>query len=421
MPFATASEILIPEKLPGPIFTITENFLSILAFFCFIRSNILFTSKSLFLILDWSFLTKKLLSTLKAIESFLPVKLIIKKSFIIILFIVFLIDTNNSYSQAKSIGDYGIISIMYHRFDENKYPSTNIKIEDFKSHINLIKDSNFKFISHKEFEESLNKNNLNKKILLTIDDGFSSFYQKAWPILKKDKIPFIIFVNTETVGSKGYMSWAEIKEIAKFDFVHIGNHSHSHDYLVDKTEEDIIKDLKTAKKILKTKINYETKFFAYPFGEYKNSFKKIVENLGFSYGFGQHSGVIDKTKNKLELPRFPINEKYGKIERFKNLLKTIPFPYKSISPEEKYLTKENNPPDVNIVFFEDGLNLENISCYSNEQNQWRKSKLTFYKKNELKIILDGKFTTERGRINCSLREDDGSWRWLGIQFVIANL
>jgi len=35
--------------------------------------------------------------------------------------------------------------------------------------------------------------------------------------------------------------------------------------------------------------------------------------------------------------------------------------------------------------------------------------------------LIGKFTTERGRINCSLRENDGSWRWLGLQFVIAEL
>ena len=39
---------------------------------------------------------------------------------------------------------------MYHRFDENKYPSTNIRIDDFKSHINLIRDSNLKFISQGE-------------------------------------------------------------------------------------------------------------------------------------------------------------------------------------------------------------------------------------------------------------------------------
>ena len=421
MPFATDSEILIPEKLPGPIFTIIEKFLSILAFFSFIKLNILFTSESLFLILGWSFLTKKLLSTLKAIESFLPVKLIIKKSFIIILFIVFLIDTNNSYSQSKSIGDYGIISIMYHRFDENKYPSTNIKIEDFKSHINLIKDSNFKFISHKEFEESLNKNNLNKKILLTIDDGFSSFYENAWPILKEKKIPFIIFVNTETVGSRGYMSWSQIKEIAQFDFVHIGNHSHSHEYLVDWSDNEIEEDLKTSIKIFKEKLNYQTKFFAYPFGEYKKSYKEIVKKLGFEYAFGQHSGVMDKTKDKFELPRFPINEKYGEEKRFKSILQTIPFPYLKITPEEKYLNPKNNPPNVSITFFENGPNFENITCYSNEEDKWRKSKIKFINNNQLDILLEGKFTTERGRINCSLREDTGEWRWLGIQFVISDL
>ena len=102
---------------------------------------------------------------------------------------------------------------MYHRFEENKYPSTNIKIEDFKKHLSLIKESDFKFISYKEFEDSININNLNKKILITIDDGFLSFYKKAWPILKKDKIPFIIFINTESIGANGYMNWEQIKEI----------------------------------------------------------------------------------------------------------------------------------------------------------------------------------------------------------------
>ena len=139
------------------------------------------------------------------------------------------------------------------------------------------------------------------------------------------------------------------------------------------------------------------------------------------YAFGQHSGVMDKTKNKYELPRFPINEKYGEIKRFKRLLKTIPFPYKKITPLEKYIKDNNNPPEVNIYFFENGPNIENINCYSNEQDRWRKSKLHFHKKNQLKIILDGKFTTERGRINCSLWEEGGYWRWLGIQFVIADL
>tara|TARA_A100001011_G_scaffold399677_1_gene509520 strand:- start:4344 stop:5333 length:990 start_codon:yes stop_codon:yes gene_type:complete len=328
---------------------------------------------------------------------------------------------DNSYSKEKIVDDNGIISIMYHRFEENKYPSTNIRVDDFMSHIEIIKDSGFQFISSEEFKNHINLKNKKKMILLTIDDGFLSFYKNAWPILKREKIPFIIFVNTESIGSSGYMSWDQIKEISKFDFVHIGNHSHSHGYLVDKSDKEIEKDIRISIKLFEDRLNHKTKFFAYPFGEYKNSYKQIVKDLGFEYGFGQHSGVIDFSKNKFELPRFPINEKYGEIKRFKRLLKTIPFPFKKIYPDEKYLNKKNNPPDVKIIFYEDGPDLKNISCYSNEQDRWRKSKIELPSKNELKIILDGKFTTERGRINCSLRENNGNWRWLGIQFVISDL
>ncbi len=309
---------------------------------------------------------------------------------------------------------------MYHRFEENKYPSTNIRLEDFRSHIQIIKESNFEFISHAEFKKYLNIKNSKKKILLTIDDGFSSFYLNAWPILKKEKIPFIIFINTESIGSPGYMNWDQIKEISKFEFVHIGNHSHSHEYLADMSNEEIKKDLEISIRLFKEKLNHKTEFFAYPFGEYKNSFKKIVKDLGFSYGFGQHSGVMDETKDKYELPRFPINEKYGEVKRFKRLLKTVPFKYKKILPEEKYLDDQNNPPDVRIIFLKNEKNLKNITCYSNEQNKWRNSKTEFVNELELKIILAGKFITERGRINCSLREDNGEWRWLGIQFVISD-
>ena len=84
---------------------------------------------------------------------------------------------NNSYSVAKSIDDYGILSIMYHRFDENKYPSTNIRLDEFKLHLDLIEKKKYKFISHKEFQMSIKEKNPQKKILLTIDDGVSSFYK----------------------------------------------------------------------------------------------------------------------------------------------------------------------------------------------------------------------------------------------------
>ena len=309
---------------------------------------------------------------------------------------------------------------MYHRFEENKYPSTNIKINKFKEHIEMIKENGIKFVNPSNFEEELNNNKKERKVLITIDDGYQSFYDNAWPILKKFEIPFILFISTREVGKKGYMSWENIREIKKYNFVEIGNHSHTHEYLVDFIDEKIQNDLKKSINIFKKELGNNSNFFSYPFGEYSLNLKNIVIDLGFKYAFGQHSGVVDHTKNLYEMPRFPINEKYGETERFKTILKTLPFPYKSIKPEEKYITENNNPPKVSIQFYNNIKNLKNINCFSNEEDKWRNSKITFSDKNNLKINLEGKFITERGRINCSLRETDGFWRWLGIQFVIAE-
>jgi len=309
---------------------------------------------------------------------------------------------------------------MYHRFDENKYPSTNIKISDFLRHLEIIKKNNMVFINPKNFEEELINNKGSRKILLTIDDGFSSFYQNAWPILKKQKIPFILFVSTREVGSFNYMTWDQIREISKEKFVEIGNHSHTHEYLVDESNDAIKADIQKSIDIFKKELGKNSIFFSYPFGEYSLAFKNIIKNLDFKYAFGQHSGVIDDTKNFYELPRYPINEKYGELKRFSSLTKTLPFKFKKILPEEKYLLDSNNPPKVKIEFYENIDNLKSITCYSNEADKWRMSEIVFTKNNEVQIVIKEKFIGERGRINCSLKDSSGFWRWLGIQFVVSE-
>ena len=329
---------------------------------------------------------------------------------------------NNLYSNTsiQNIDDFGLISLMYHRFEENKYPSTNIRINDFKEHLRIIEQNNIKFINPNDFEKELVNNKLQKKILLTIDDGFLSFYENAWPILKEKKIPFILFVSTREVGAFNYMTWDQIKEISNEDFVEIGNHSHTHEYLADESNQLIKEDIAKSISIFKKNLGRNSDFFSYPFGEYSNDFKNIIEEFGFKYAFGQHSGVIDETKDFYELPRYPINEKYGEIKRFKSLTNTLPFKYKKIYPDEKYLLQTKNPPNVKIEFYDNIKNLKSVSCYSNEGDKWRQSSIKFENSNTLLIKIDEKFVGERGRINCSLRDPSGLWRWLGIQFVIGE-
>ena len=306
---------------------------------------------------------------------------------------------------------------MYHRFNENKYPSTNIKMDVFKKHISIIKNSDFEFHNPNNFDKKFSVPKLKKEILLTIDDAFESFYIYAWPYLKENKIPFILFVSTEPVGKKGYMNWEQIKEVERHEFVLIGHHSHSHEYLIEETNQEFILDIETSNEIFLRELGYIPKLFSYPFGEYSKFMQDYISK-NFKYAFGQHSGVIDLNKDKFELPRFPINEKYGELKRFQSIIDYFPLEYKKILPEEKYLSNNTNPPNFKVEFFKEQKNLANINCYSNEGDFWKKSK-TIFSDNFLTIEFREPFKPRRGRINCSLN-DNGKWRWFGVQFPIKK-
>jgi len=337
-----------------------------------------------------------------------------KKFIFLIIFTFFstiLLAENNRYYSF----DKGLVSLIYHRFNESKYPSTNIQMDIFIKQISIINENNYNYYNPKNFDIFFNNPDEKKKILITIDDAFSSFYENAWPYLKENKIPFILFVSTEPIGKYGYMNWDQVKEIEKEDFAFIGNHSHSHEYLVDYEFNDFKKDIDQSIEIFKQKLGYNPIFFSYPFGEYSLEQKNYIKQK-FKYAFGQHSGVIDLTKDKFELPRFPINEKYGDLKRFKFLVDFLPFQYQSLFPEEKFIKVDNNPPEMIVNFFPDQKNLNNINCFSNEGNIWKKTEMKLYEK-KLVIKFNEKFFPRRGRINCSLNDNEG-WRWFGVQFTI---
>ncbi len=306
---------------------------------------------------------------------------------------------------------------MYHRFNENKYPSTNIRMEVFEEQIKLIRDLNYNFYNPNLFIDNFDKPKNKKEILITIDDGFKSFYTEAWPLLKKNKIPFILFVSTEPVGKNGYMNWEEIKEIENSGLGIIGHHSHTHEYLIDMNNSDFINDIEIANKIFRDQFGYVPKIFSYPFGEYSKFMKDYISK-NFEVAFGQHSGVIDINKDKFELPRFPINEKYGDLKRFKSIITYKPLEYKSLKPEEKEINNDDNPPQLIIEFFDEQKNIKNITCYSNDGGNWKRSELKF-EKQTLIINFEKKFLPRRGRVNCSLN-DKGDWHWFGTQFIIRN-
>ena len=287
----------------------------------------------------------------------------------------------------------------------------------FKKQIEIIKRNNFEFFDPKNFSEEFNKVKTDKKILITIDDAFLSFYENAWPFLKENQIPFILFTSTDFIGKKGYMNIDQLREVEKESFAYLGNHSHMHEYMVTFDFNKFTNDIDRSIEIFNDLFNYNPIFFSYPFGEYSLEQKNYISSK-FEYAFGQHSGVIDLNKDPYELPRFPINEKYGDLKRFEFLIKLLPLQYSKIIPEDK-LILNNNPPKMQIEFFKEQKNLSAINCFSDEGGSWNNSNIELIE-NTLVVHFREKFNFRRGRINCSLNDNEG-WRWFGSFQTISIL
>ena len=89
------------------------------------------------------------------------------KKFILAYLFITIILSSNSYSENSRYFEFdkGIITLMYHRFDEPKYPSTNIQMDIFKKHVEIIGKNNILFISPKNFDLEFDKVKNQKKIL----------------------------------------------------------------------------------------------------------------------------------------------------------------------------------------------------------------------------------------------------------------
>ena len=334
---------------------------------------------------------------------------------IIILFFIIL------YPLHSFSDEPGIISLMYHRVGEGKYPSTNVSIEMFKQHLQAIEISGLTFIEPGQFKKQIleGKPFSKRYILLTVDDAFKSFYENAWPVLKEKKIPFILFVNTREITSKhpNYMSWDQIRELRDSGLVTIGGHSWSHEYFINMKLEEVKKDIQQSHDDYQKQLKQIPDLYAHTFGETSSDIIKIIRDFNYKIIFGQHSGVISRNENINYLPRFSLNENYGKMKRFQNILKSRAFNIKSYEPKTILLNQSNNPTNMKLSFDE---NIKGINCFDNSGGDWKNTKINFISNNQIELIFDQPFKKRRGRLNCTMPSKEGLIKWFGYQYSVVN-
>ncbi len=309
------------------------------------------------------------------------------------------------------------VVFMYHRFGEQKYPTTSVTLGQFEAHLAEADASGFTVAPLPEIVSALKRRQPipDRTIALTIDDAFTSVYDEAWPRLRARGTPFTLFVSTDAIdrSAPGYMTWDQIRELAQWGAT-IGSQTASRLHMATAAPEKIVADLSKSMRRFKEEIGFVPTLFAYPYGEFSIATKEAVERAGFEAAFGQHSGVAFGGIDMFALPRFTLNEKYGDVERFRMAGRALPLPVSDLTPEDTLIT--DNPPPFGFSIREEVSGLRALSCFYSHETE--KAEMIRLGPQRFEVRAKSPLPSGRGRINCTAPAGKKRWRWFGIQFIV---
>jgi peptidoglycan/xylan/chitin deacetylase (PgdA/CDA1 family) len=315
------------------------------------------------------------------------------------------------------------VVVMYHRFGENQFPSTNIRLDQFEAHIEHLESSGARVLPLGQIVDRLEAGQdlPGGAVAITVDDAYRSVLTEAWPRLKAAGLPMTLFVSTDAAdgavtGRSAYLSWEEIRYL-RDEGVEIGHHGAAHAHMTELSAEEVVRDLDRASERFRAELGAVPALFAYPYGEAGLSVRAATHAYGFRAAFGQHSGPVHAGSDFHFLPRFALNERYGEIDRFRLAISTLPIRVTDMTPEEMLLTAETNPPRFGFTLADDPGNTGLLNCFVSHLGKVDVMQLG---DRRFELRFDEPFPPGRGRINCTLPARGGGWHWLGTQFTIPR-
>ena len=188
---------------------------------------------------------------------------------------------------------YVVPVIMYHSIDYNdKLTKLSVSPESFERQMKFLCDLRYnvvgldKVIGYLEKKEKVPP----RTVAITFDDGFYNNYKYAYPVLKKYGLIATIFIIVDKIGTPGFLSWDELKEMSDSGFVVIGSHSVSHKWLPSLGRRDLKRELEESKAVLKKKLGKSVDVFCYPIGAHDERVIDGVKEAGYACAVATNPG-----------------------------------------------------------------------------------------------------------------------------------
>ena len=210
--------------------------------------------------------------------------------------------------------------LTYHNIvdtiEDDPNTTVNISTKKFEEQIKWLSKHGYKSLTMDElYDWKVNNKKIPRKsIVITFDDGWKSYYEKAIPILEKYNMKssvFVVFKYTEKSTEENnniYMNFNDINDI-------IENHkemqilSHSYD-LHEKAKADS-KDYELYSNDMQkvSEYGYNIKYYAYPFGHNNDAYVKALKenNYRMAFTFGPYDNS-KKDSDNYRIPRVGLFE-----------------------------------------------------------------------------------------------------------------
>ena len=304
--------------------------------------------------------------------------------------------------------------LMYHRFGEENYPSTNVTLEQFEEHLEVLASGPYTVLPLEDIVLNLQSGTPlpDRTVAITIDDAYLSVYEEAFPRLKARGFPATLFVATRPVdrGLRAYMSWDQIREWQAAGYG-IGSQTQTHPHMHQQSRAENDKELRVSNERFLAELGMRPTLFAYPYGEYNLDVIDLVKEAGFEAAFGQNSGVAHGYDGFFELPRFAMNEQYGNRERLELAINGLPLKVTQLVPEDVVLAE--NPPLYGFTLAADMDKERQLRCFNSKYGKLDVAIIG----RRAEIRMPGPLVGKRSRVNCTMPGPDGRWRWFGRQFL----
>ena len=121
-----------------------------------------------------------------------------------------------------------------------------------------------------------------KTVAITFDDGYEDNYLNAFPVLDDLQIPATMFIALNSLGTEGFMSWEQIKDLSDSKVIDIGSHTLNHAWLRSQDDALLTKEIFESKEILEQKTGREIKVFSYPLGAFDEKVQKMVKLANYT-------------------------------------------------------------------------------------------------------------------------------------------